>query len=426
MIRSALYIDFDNFFGGLLAADPAAALELVERPSAWLQQLADTHTDGSERRWLVLRCYMNPAGSVKDSAAQDQRLYFSKFRPFFTQAGIEVIDCPSLTRGAKNGADIRIVIDVMAALRANTRYDEFVIASSDADFTPLLQVLRADDRRVTVIATGSTASAYVSLADRFLDEQDMLELVPRSEVVDLDGPPESEPTAEETPRGWRDADREAFSREVQDAYAAAGEPLNLSQLSTQLIQHLGEVATGSHWFGAGSFIKALRALSLPGAEFSQHYLWDTQRHRKPIDAAAAPQVSLPPPVSRFREVTKLPSIPSEYWPTVYRSLEAYAALHDFNLAQATKWSQDHAAGQGIEIPRPVFLYAVRGCRDGGTPLNGDPSPTADQIGSALLSSVLRQAATAGLEASEREKQILAEWLQVSYPHDGSSAVDLSS
>ena len=30
--RSALYIDFDNFFGGLLRSDPQAAVRIAERP----------------------------------------------------------------------------------------------------------------------------------------------------------------------------------------------------------------------------------------------------------------------------------------------------------------------------------------------------------------------------------------------------------
>lgn len=136
MRRSALFIDFDNFFGDLLNADPAAALDVVNRPSAWLSSLAEGHVEGMERRRLILRCYMNPSGWVDDPQRPGERLYFSRFRPFFTQAGVEVVDCPPLTKNAENGADIRIVVDAMTALRADTRYDEFVIASSDSDFTP--------------------------------------------------------------------------------------------------------------------------------------------------------------------------------------------------------------------------------------------------------------------------------------------------
>ena len=114
MRRSALFIDFDNFFGGLLGTDPAAALRAVENPGPWLRALA-TGLDAAHptRRWLLLRCYLNPGGSVQDPRDPSKRIYFSTFRPFFTQAGIEVVDCPSLTRGAKNGADIRIVVDAI-------------------------------------------------------------------------------------------------------------------------------------------------------------------------------------------------------------------------------------------------------------------------------------------------------------------------
>jgi hypothetical protein len=47
-------------------------------------------------------------------------LYFSKFRPALTDAGFEVVDCPRLPH-TKNGADIRLVIDAVEALRADVR-----------------------------------------------------------------------------------------------------------------------------------------------------------------------------------------------------------------------------------------------------------------------------------------------------------------
>ena len=149
--RSALYIDFDNFFGGLLRSDPQAAVRIAERPQVWIEGL--THPDGApSRRWLQLRCYLNPGGSVPHPTEPGQRIRFDAFRPYFTQAGIEVVDCPALTKQAKNGADIRIVVDVMAALNQGALFEEFVLASSDSDFTPLLQVLRAADLRTCVIA----------------------------------------------------------------------------------------------------------------------------------------------------------------------------------------------------------------------------------------------------------------------------------
>jgi uncharacterized LabA/DUF88 family protein len=49
-----------------------------------------------------------------------------------------VIDCPPLTSQNKNGADIRMVMDILDALNHQTRFNEFILLSSDADFTPLL------------------------------------------------------------------------------------------------------------------------------------------------------------------------------------------------------------------------------------------------------------------------------------------------
>ena len=94
--RSVLYLDFDNVFSGLLKLDPKLALRFVEEPQVWLDALAAASPDESARRWLVLRCYMNPSGWVPHPNVEGTRLYFSRFRPFFTDAGFEVVDCPRL------------------------------------------------------------------------------------------------------------------------------------------------------------------------------------------------------------------------------------------------------------------------------------------------------------------------------------------
>lgn len=419
IMRAALFLDFDNFFSGLMSADPTSALALVTSPSRWLQQMTSNNSDDVTRQWLVLRCYMNPAGWLPDPLKPGERLYFSKFRPFFTQAGVEVVDCPALTKGSKNGADIRIVIDVMTALRANTRYEEFVIASADADFTPLLQVLRADDRRITVMATSSTATAYESLADRFLDEQDIFDLISRDAVADIEvEAEESIPELNDQPSSRLplaadlnvDTQYQAFAKAVRKIYSEAAAPINLARLSSELKTASGINATNSTWFGAGSFIRAVQGLELPNVRFSQHYLWDAIRHDEPAAVAAALRPSLPATVMHFTEVTGMPTIPSNQWPVIFQMLEAYAAQHIFNFTEASKWSRDQAAETGIEIPRRAFTFAIRACQNGDANLNANPSPKAGIIARSLYNSVLRQAEMAGLEASDSEKGELAAWI----------------
>src|SRR4051812_20213287 len=85
-VRAALYLDFDNVFGGLLQLDPEAAIQFAEDPSCWLDRLTSSLTVDGHRRWLILRCYMNPAGWVPhpDPNAGVPKLFFSRFRPIFT------------------------------------------------------------------------------------------------------------------------------------------------------------------------------------------------------------------------------------------------------------------------------------------------------------------------------------------------------
>jgi hypothetical protein len=413
--RTALFVDFDNFFGGLLAADPQAALAVVERPSVWLRRLADAHHDDVSRRWLILRSYINPAGWVDDPRTPGTRLYFSKFRPFFTRAGFEVIDCPSLTRGAKNGADIRITIDVMTAMRATVRYDEFVIASSDADFTPLLQVVRAEDRYITVIATGSTSAAYEALADRYLDEQDVVDLMTEpgdDDVGAADEPIASTPSV--APAGFS-AEENAFRRWIEVTYARAEEPLNLAQLAEQAARHIGSAARASRWFGAGSFVRAVTALELPNVGFSQHHMWDVTRHPQPADAMSVPQagpVELPTAVSAFSAITGLPRIASDSWPVIFELLAEYLQEGSFSLTDATRWPRHRAAERGLQIPRSGFMFAVRACRWAGKMLNTQPKPSADGIGRLVLDGVLTQSRLAGMDPTDAETAELRAWLHV--------------
>ena len=142
-LRCALFVDFDNVYIGLQRLDPAAAEAFAGAPGRWLAALGTgSDSDGEfDRRFLVRSCYLNPS-------------VFAQFRPNFTRAGFRVVDCPSLTQQGKSSADINLVLDVVDALGAPARYDEFVIVSADADFTPVALRCRADDRRVTVLTAG--------------------------------------------------------------------------------------------------------------------------------------------------------------------------------------------------------------------------------------------------------------------------------
>lgn len=169
-VRTALFVDFDNIYLGLQNEDPQAAEQFATHPGRWLRWLAeslpfDAYGDEAQkarRRILFRRCYLNPS-------------QFSRFRPYFIRSAFEVVDCPPLTRGGKTSADIQMVMDIMDALGHATRFDEFILLSGDADFTPLLLRLSKHDRRSVVLAAGPASAAYKAACDLVIDQDVFLE-----------------------------------------------------------------------------------------------------------------------------------------------------------------------------------------------------------------------------------------------------------
>ncbi|GAA4263125.1 NYN domain-containing protein [Dactylosporangium darangshiense] len=409
-VRAAFFLDFDNVFSGLFKLDPEVAVLFATEPGDWLRRLATTLTADAPRRWLILRCYLNPAGWVnhRDAAGEPTRLYFSRFRPSFVRAGFEVIDCPRYN-ATKNAADIRIVVDAVDALADDTRYDEFVIASGDSDMTPLLHRLRRADRRTMVVSPADAAEAFTAIADQLLDSQQLLALV-QGEPVDLDD------DADEVSATFSDAASvdEAYAqfRAIVTAdYEAADTPLNMAALAYRLRGELGPVVGVSNWFGFGSFARALEALELPNLRLSQHLLWDEDRHEAPeLAAPGAPRAVLPEPVERLADQLSLPRLPQAWWPSIYETLSAYARSYRFNLTQCTSWSRDQLRDAGVPVSRGAVAFVVRGTSFGGYPLHRQPPPTPAEIGTAFVNNVLSRAEAAQIPFSEDEAATVRAWL----------------
>jgi hypothetical protein len=420
-VRAALYLDFDNVFTGLIKQDPDVAMQFAEDPGGWAARLATTLTVEGPRRWLVLRCYMNPAGWVPhpDPEAGVPRLYFSRFRPFFTRAGFEVIDCPRLTH-TKNAADIRMVVDALDALSDTTVYDEFVIASGDSDMTPLLVRLRRADRRTTIVSPLDAVEAFTAVADRLIGSEHLLELI-QGEPVDID----DDDDEVRLPEPEKDADAvdpaEAFDRLrafVTHRYAEAAAPLNLASLASELRRMFGSAIDETNWFGHGGFVKALESLDLPDARFSQHYLWQDGRHTAPPPKSpgeSASAVEVPEPVARLCRLLGLPYLTPATWSAIYRTLADYAASHRFNLTEATRWSRDSLAAEGVDVRRHAIAFVTRGAAYAGFPLYRQPPPTAEEIGTAFIQNVLSRADAAEIAFTPEETTVVREWLAAPVP-----------
>lgn len=259
LILSAVLVDYDNIYLSLRRKSEEAAKRFSREPALWLKEIesgalitpTNDHFTPGRRRIVLNRCYGNP---VPRRNAADQSTDMSSF-PFvrhnFLRAGFEIIDCPPLTQQLKNSSDIRMVMDMRDYLGHETRFDEFIIVSSDADFTPLLHRLRAHNRRTAIYANDHTAPPYAAISDGEIREASLLALLLEGKLP--------RPGEASLPDRDVEALRSTIVGEVAQIVRQAGSAVPLETLAERATRQLGyERTAGSQWGGAGSFRDLLR------------------------------------------------------------------------------------------------------------------------------------------------------------------------
>lgn len=357
-LRSALFVDFDNIFHGVHSRRPDVADALARNFSDWLGDLATTKLPpgATEREILVWRAYINPKGGVKDEDGTGEWLSISRFRQALLLSGFEVVDCPALTAGMKNAADIRMVVDVLSTFYSDSSgppYDEFVIASDDADFTPLLQHLRAHGCRTMIVSAGNAAHAYANIADESFDlinylttsGQDVAPAAaPARRRVEAPRPPGLAPAA--------DALDEARVVEAARGYVQAS---RIAIPLTSLAGRIGtEFGTPESWFGHDSLGAFLQTTELASAyRISGGYIWDPAAHAEPRPLAAPP-APMPETLATLLRDTILPQVGArEYW-AVFAALESYVRSRGqrptshYEEDDCVSWCHSHLLRQGMQ------------------------------------------------------------------------------
>jgi len=267
-VLSTVFVDYDNIYLSLKRKNEEAARRFAKDAALWLREIESgrliSSTNGSNfvtpRRIVMTRCYGNPVPRRNATDNSTDMNSFPFVRHHFLRAGFEVIDCPPLTAQLKNSADIRMVMDVRDVLNHETRFDEFILLSGDADFTPVLHRLRAHARRTAVFANDHTAQPYTAISDGEIREADLITLL-------LEGRIDAESKAGGELRAPTSAEletvRKSIVAEIVDAVRGAQQPVPLEALADRAVRVLGHDKTvGSAWGGAGSF-RDLLAKALP-------------------------------------------------------------------------------------------------------------------------------------------------------------------
>lgn len=294
-ILTAVLVDYDNIYLALRRKNEEAARRFAKDASLWLREIESgsliTPTNSvfgkANRRIVLNRCYGNPVPRRNTHDNSTDMSSFPFVRHHFLRSGFEVVDCPPLTAQLKNSSDIRMVMDVRDFLLHDTYFDEFIILSGDADFTPVLHRLRAHARRTVIFANDHTAVPYKAISDGEIRESDLISLLAETMAVPAPAAEPAVSTAAATPLQLEDQ-RRAIVGEVLAAVRASRHPIPLDLLADRVTRILGADRTSeTGWAGAGSLRELLAlaaAAELRIGDRPPYMVYDTSRQ-----LAEAPQ-----------------------------------------------------------------------------------------------------------------------------------------
>lgn len=454
-VRSALFVDFDNLYSDLQKLDATAAEKFASDPGHWVRWLerGDDVENTITRRFLVRACYLNPS-------------VHSRHRSFFTRAGFRVIDCPSLTRQGKSSADIHLVIDALDALTHQVKYDEFIVCSADADFTPLMVRLRANDRRTVMIAAGLTAAAYRATCDEIIDSSQLVgttalpghkestsngrteqEDIPNGEnqlnhawlpehgtealgtnletkqapnprsaksTTEVDqahpespGRPSSVVGQTVTPQD--DAPLELVLEAIRQLVAASAEPVPGATAAGAALR-VDPKLSEAGWDGTGGFAQFIAA-RLPDLAFvrsvSGGFVLDPVRHSAERILDAPVELTIEAKVSR---VTDVPRLSHSQYVTLFTELSADLLESGFNLTTTPRRVRERSASSGSPVSRSAVLAVSRELRRAGVRLEGGSSAT--YLAKCWRDRVLDLCEAARMELSEEDRNGIDTWLLI--------------
>lgn len=145
----ALFIDYENVYKNLLKTNSNPIRDgFFEKIRKWCKD--------RNRRLVKISVYCN---------YDIEELHESFHQSLLQTYGVESIHT---SNQGKNYADLQITIDVLNAMHINDNIDEFIIMSNDKDMTPLLNSIRYNKKKVSIITTGDD---YNQTICSFADEQ---------------------------------------------------------------------------------------------------------------------------------------------------------------------------------------------------------------------------------------------------------------
>ncbi|HEY2773215.1 MAG TPA: NYN domain-containing protein [Candidatus Binatia bacterium] len=134
----------------------------------------DMH-EGEFRIDLVQKRLLEKGRIVFKRSYCDWNRYRGAVRDFHAQ-GFEMVDIPAGKMSGKNSADIRMVVDALDLCHSKDHIDVFALLTGDSDFSPLVNKLKENNKRVIGCGVkSSTSELLVSMCDEFLYYDDLVQ-----------------------------------------------------------------------------------------------------------------------------------------------------------------------------------------------------------------------------------------------------------
>jgi hypothetical protein len=396
-------VDFDNIYTRLAEQDVELGRAFGTMPHRWVKWL-EIHAlrilygEGVRRRILKRMCYMNPQ-------------CYHEFRPFFIRAAFQVVDCPPLTQQGKTSADIHLVMDCMDDLSHSTRFEEFIILSGDADFTPVLIRLQEHARRTLVLSVGYSSPAYTAAAfwrireDWFI-QQALLE-------DNRENAPAGTVRGTEASRS-REKNRR-LAEQIKRIVLEASTPLSFHSLEHMLRKNkeLGEELNNENGFPA-----LLEQMDLGPLEISRlggGHVYDPERHELP-DAVRERDVFRQAFPDMFtlaltlHRLTDIPLLKPEHWNVLLAEVAEEAKFDTYSLRSATKNVRERCHARGLPITGRDVAWLIGALAQGGCRLHERRGISRRELGKALLLGMQALCSSAQLRLDQRELELLKAWL----------------
>ena len=154
--NTAVFIDYENIYKSLLYEyKNLLRLGFFEKLRVWCKR--------NNNRIVKTVAYCN---------FDNQDLYESYHQSKLHEYGIQTVHTSN--RG-KNYADIQLTIDVLDLMYLNDNIDEFIIVSNDKDMSPLINTIKANKRKVTLITANDKYDPLLNyVPDEILSIKDII------------------------------------------------------------------------------------------------------------------------------------------------------------------------------------------------------------------------------------------------------------